>query len=83
MAKARKCDRCKKLYETYNLRDEELKPNALIFTSLLDNSNYYSRKCIDLCPECMNEIINWFEEKGSRIDKEPVINESVNENTTE
>lgn len=57
--RAKKCDRCSKLYEHYDgskkFRDTE-KANALILIdSNLDNK-YWSRRNLDLCPDCMKML---------------------------
>ena len=82
MANARQCDRCNSLYEKYNLMNDELKPNAIIFTTLLDSSDYFSRSCLDLCPNCMEEIKKWFREKGGDINRKPIIESQLEDNDT-
>lgn len=60
MAIAKKCDRCGKLYELYD---------GVLFT---DNRKYYavrfandsiSSRWLDLCPDCMKQIIFFMENK--------------------
>ena len=82
MANARQCDRCNSLYEKYNLMNDELKPNAIIFTTLLDSSDYFSRSCLDLCPNCMEEIKKWFREKGRDINRKPIVKVQLKDNNT-
>lgn len=79
MAKARQCDRCNNLYPCYNLVDNELEPNAIIFTSLLEDNKYYGRKCLDLCPNCMEDIKKWFKEKGNNINRESIVEVELND----
>ena len=82
MANARQCDRCNSLYEKYNLMNDELKPNAIIFTTLLDSSDYFSRSCLDLCPNCMEEIKKWFREKGRDINRKQIIESQLEYDNT-
>lgn len=57
--RAKKCDRCGKLYEHYDGKmafGKGEKANAL---SLIDrdlDERYWSRRTLDLCPECMVEF---------------------------
>lgn len=82
MAKARQCDRCNNLYENYNLTNDELNPNAIIFTTLLDSGKYFIRECLDLCPNCMEEIKKWFREKGRDINHKQIVEEQLKNNDT-
>ena len=82
MANARQCDRCNSLYENYNMINDELKPNAIIFTTLLDSSDYFSRSCLDLCPNCMEEIKKWFREKGRDINRKQIIESQLEDDNT-
>ena len=82
MVNARQCDRCNSLYEKYNLMNDELKPNAIIFTTLLDSSDYFSRSCLDLCPNCMEEIKKWFREKGRDINRKQIVESQLEDNDT-
>lgn len=52
MAAARKCDRCGKLYEPYNLRNDSNHINGLIFVNVDEQRKYYNHGVIDLCPDC-------------------------------
>lgn len=67
MAKARKCDRCGKFYDIYTINglQDDLAKISTITTGNL-NSNNISR---DLCPECMNEFIEWYK-KGQEQEDE-------------
>lgn len=58
MAIAKKCDICGKLYELYNIKNNENKTNGLMFLNLDDNRKYYGHDSIDCCPECMKSIRN-------------------------
>ena len=54
--RAKKCDRCGKLYEHYDgskkFRDTE-KANALILIDRDLDNKYWSHRSFDLCPDCM------------------------------
>ena len=56
MALAKKCDICGKLYETYNSKDNQLKPSGVMFVNVCADDTYYSGNVTDCCPECMNTI---------------------------
>lgn len=56
--KAKKCDRCGKLYEQYNHKSGN-KPNAVKTINENMNGNYYAVDIYDLCPECMNQLNGW------------------------
>lgn len=56
MALAKKCDICGKLYETYNSKDNQLKPSGIMFVNVCADNTYYSGNVTDCCPECMNTI---------------------------
>lgn len=62
MARARKCDRCGNLYETYNTKNDKTKINGLITINLDDNQKYFGHGAMDLCPDCMREFQNWLNE---------------------
>lgn len=54
--RARKCDRCCKFYEHYdgrNLFKGGEKANALRLIDRDLDEKYWSRRDLDLCPECM------------------------------
>lgn len=60
--RAKKCDRCGKLYEHYdgskNFK-ENGKANGLILIDRDLDKKYWSRKDYDLCPECMGLIVSF------------------------
>ena len=62
MACAKKCDRCGKLYEQYNSKNDRKNPNAIMVLNLDAQRKYYSHGAIDLCPGCMKEFQDWMEE---------------------
>ena len=62
MANAMKCDRCGKLYESYNTKKDNKNINGFIQVNLDVDRKYYSHGVTDLCPDCMKEFQNWMEE---------------------
>lgn len=62
MACAKKCDRCGKLYEQYNSKNDRKNPNGIMILNLDAQRKYYSHGVIDLCPGCMKEFQDWMEE---------------------
>lgn len=63
MAIAKQCDRCQKLYMPYHTNMKKQKVNGLIIVDRnYDNTNYYTRQYIDLCPDCMGKFITWLSE---------------------
>lgn len=56
MSKARKCDICGKLYESYNVKNDSKKPNSLQFISRDIDDSTYRYNVIDCCPKCMESI---------------------------
>ena len=57
---AKKCDRCKKLYEDY--RDKETRGNAVRLVYRSDDYSTANIEHIDLCPACMESFKNWLKE---------------------
>ncbi len=59
--RAKKCDRCGKLYEHYdgskNFKENGNANGLILIDRDLDNK-YWSRKDYDLCPECMGLIVS-------------------------
>lgn len=64
--RAKKCDRCGKLFEHYDgakeFKHTERANAILLIDRDLDNT-YRSRKSYDLCPECMKIIEELLNEK--------------------
>lgn len=62
---AKKCDRCGKLHEFYR-GSKDFKgaenANGILFIDRDTDNKYWSRNAKDLCPECMRELVDWFEE---------------------
>lgn len=61
MARAYRCDRCGKLYENNDIRRDDL-----VLTTLLNCSNH---KLYDLCPDCHQELKDWFDDFESELKK--------------
>lgn len=59
---AKKCDRCGKFYESYDMIDNS-ETNGVYIISKFDVRESII-KDIDLCRECMNSFIKWYEIKG-------------------
>lgn len=57
--RAKKCDRCDKLYEHYDgskeFKNTERANAVFLIDRDLDNK-YWSRKSFDLCPNCMRKL---------------------------
>jgi len=64
MAAARKCDRCGKLYEPYNSRNDSTRINGIIFVNVDEERKYYGHGIKDLCPYCSTDFVNWFQNGG-------------------
>ena len=66
MALARKCDRCRKLYEHYPIGNQPGLFNAVRRIRKSSNENIdCTGVTIDLCPECMDILNNFL--KGENI----------------
>lgn len=66
--RAKKCDRCGKLFEHYDgnkkFRNTE-KANAILLIDRDLDNKYWARKSYDLCPDCMKMIEELLNEKDS------------------
>ena len=62
MACAKKCDRCGKLYEEYNIEDDKKNPNGIMVLNLDSQRRYFTHNVMDLCPDCMKEFQDWLRE---------------------
>jgi hypothetical protein len=62
--RARKCDRCGKLYEQYKgekeFRNSE-KANAIRFLDFDIENDFHSRRTVDLCPDCMGKLVRFID----------------------
>ena len=56
---AKKCDRCGKLYEEYNLSNNSKKINGMMLLNISSNQHYYGHSLKDLCPSCSAELVKW------------------------
>lgn len=61
---AKKCDRCGKYYEIYNVRHSADKTNGVMFVNIDERGQYFSNTAIDLCSECMEAIRNFVQGVG-------------------
>lgn len=62
MACAKKCDRCGKLYEQYNFKNDRKNPNGIMVLNLDSQRRYFTHNALDLCPDCMKKFQDWFGE---------------------
>lgn len=62
MACAKKCDRCGKLYEQYNSKNDRKNPNGIMVLNLDSQRRYFAHNALDLCPDCMKGFQDWFGE---------------------
>lgn len=62
MACAKKCDRCGKLYEQYNSKNDRKNPNGIMVLNLDSQRRYSAHNALDLCPDCMKGFQDWFGE---------------------
>ena len=51
MACAKKCDRCGKLYEQYNSKNDRKNPNGIMVLNLDSQRRYFTHNALDLCPD--------------------------------
>ena len=65
MACAKKCDRCGKLYEQYNSKNDRKNPNGIMVLNLDSQRRYFTHNARDLCPDCMKGFQDWFGEVKS------------------
>lgn len=59
MASAKKCDRCGKLYEKYNERNDEDNINGILTLNIDSKQQYFTHKLIDFCPDCKDSFQKW------------------------
>ena len=55
----KKCDRCGKLYEQYNVKNDSKNINGICTMNIDFMQKYFSHELIDLCPDCSTKLINW------------------------
>lgn len=66
MAAAKKCDRCGKLYELYDVPDKQIFGHNINGVDLTHDHDYI--KEFDLCPDCMEALLVWL--KNGKKEKE-------------
>ena len=59
MASAKKCDRCGKLYEPYNTKNDAKHVNGIMTVNIDSYGEYYDHKPVDLCPKCKDSFEEW------------------------
>lgn len=57
-----KCDRCGGYYDAYNKTYSETKTSGFMFLNI-EEKGYYCTKKRDLCPDCNEELHDWFNKK--------------------
>ena len=67
MAQAKQCNRCAGLYKNYkkqvNIPGNRGDYNGLILVDISVDGNSFRRSGLfDLCPECMDSLVRWFED---------------------
>lgn len=67
MAYARKCDRCGKLYEPKSINFRSGRINSIRTVERGWDNAVTSGQIFDLCPDCIEDFKNWFNE-GSMSD---------------
>lgn len=63
---AKKCDRCGKLYEYYKCTND-VGANAIVLYRTKQDAEDFNDLCYspkDLCKECMDSFVKWYEMKG-------------------
>ena len=59
MAAAKKCDRCGKLYNPYNIKNDAKNINGIMTVNIDLYGKYYSNKPKDPCLECKDSFEEW------------------------
>lgn len=70
MAGAKKCDLCGVLYESYNVENNSIKTNGIMFTNIDIYSKYFTHSPYDCCPKCMESIKNHIKQNLLKEEKE-------------
>lgn len=68
MSETKKCDRCGKLYEEYNVENDEKNANGIAFKNIDKTGDAYGHGNHDLCPDCMTELRTWFDDPAAKLD---------------
>ena len=73
-----KCDRCGKDYKLYfpKKMNEEIYFNGLIKVTFDTQHNYHRKGNVDLCGNCVSQLISWLDE-AEQTNVEESKNESV------
>ena len=66
MALAKKCDRCGKFYDGYNLVKNYKNINGIMTLNIDEQGHDYTHKPLDLCPRCKDSFEKWLNKKGDR-----------------
>lgn len=64
MAFAKKCDRCGRLYEGYNIKPSATNINGVITANIDYFGKYYTQNILDLCPECSDSFMRWLSKEN-------------------
>lgn len=56
---AKKCDRCNKFYELYNVKESDCDPNSISLYQIKNDSVCRLVNAYELCPKCMTELQEW------------------------
>lgn len=69
MANARRCDICGAFYDSYNVQNNEEKPNGFMLVNIDDRQKYFHHYPYDCCPLCMNSIMKHIESLKKEYEK--------------
>ena len=70
MSLAKRCDRCKKLYEQKDIDIHGAIVNGLgLIRRDAQNTNAFTRRYFDLCPECLADLANWLKNKPTKFNE--------------
>lgn len=76
---AHKCDRCGKLYESYNMDENYLEINAMYTLNRdMHKGGRHEHGPFDLCPDCSKELVDWlykFTKEETEIEEETEVEE--------
>lgn len=61
---AKKCDRCGKLYEEYNISNNPKEINGIMVLNINSKQSYFSSEAKDLCPKCSCELVKWLNKES-------------------
>ena len=72
MCLAKKCDRCGIYYDQRNISFKNQFINGIMLIDRkVNNEAQFGRLNIDLCPECLNSLVDWlaYDEKENKDDQ--------------